>query len=82
MDTKEESKGLLLRTYTFRGGFLPGSDNIQAKQACQSKTNNGLNRIAELSCFGGIGSRENRTRDIFAQGEILSWNEVPHEFSF
>ena len=46
------------------------------------ETNNGLNRIAELSRFGGTGSRESRTRDIFIQGEVLSENEDPHEFSF
>lgn len=46
------------------------------------ETNNGLNRIAELSCFGGTGSRESRTRDIFVQDEVLSESEEPHAFSF
>lgn len=43
------------------------------------KTNNGLNRIAQLNCFDGIGSRESKKRNTFVQGEVLSWHTLSHE---
>ena len=61
------------------GGERQCQRKLVGRTDVKSKTNNGLNRIAQLNCFDGIGSREHRRRNTFVQGEVLSWNAVCHE---